>query len=244
MKRSSFGRRGVLCTASATRVIVSSTQSPHRQRESFSGSICERAPRHVHDPLGCSRHPSARILRVDGVQQPGAVRGQVLHGAGLHGAVVRGDDGGQIVRAEGLDRGRGNLPGGDGRLFDRNRPIHQDHDQPSVLLADLIGDDVGGHVAGPDGVVRARPRKLDRREGANRRLDAVVEYGEVRRGQPAHRLPLAVQDDDVELQQLDAGAELWAFVLSLREEHGRRQDAKDAELNVQLSVRRRMATPD
>ena len=179
---------------------------------------CERAPRHVHDSLGCSRHPGARILSVDGVQQPGAVRGQVLNRAGLNGAVVRGDDGGEIVRAEGLDGGRGNLPGGDGRLLDGNRPIHQDDDQPSVLLADLIGDDVGGHVAGPNGLARARPRKLDRREGANRRLDAVVEHGEVRGGQRAHGLPLVVQDDHVELQQLDAGAELWAFVLSLREE--------------------------
>ena len=53
--------------------------------------------------------------------------------------------------------------------------------------------------------------------------------GEVRGGQPAHGLPLVVQDDHVELQQLDAGTELWAFALSLREEHGRRQDAKDCE---------------
>ena len=133
------------------------------------------------------------------------------------------------MRAQGLDRGRGNLPGGDGRLLHGNRPIHQDDDQPSVLLADLIGDDVGGHVAGPDGLVCARPRKLDRREGANRCLYAVVEYGEVRGGQPAHRLPLVIQDDHVELQQLDAGTELWAFALSLREEHGRRQDAKACE---------------
>ena len=43
MKRSNFGRRGVL-TASATRVIVSSTQSPHRQRESFRGSILNGLP--------------------------------------------------------------------------------------------------------------------------------------------------------------------------------------------------------
>ena len=43
MKRSTFRRRGVPCTASATRVIVSSTQSPHKQRESFNGSILNGA---------------------------------------------------------------------------------------------------------------------------------------------------------------------------------------------------------
>jgi len=88
------------------------------------GVDLERAPRHVHDPFGCPRHTRARIRRVDCVQQPGTVRGQVLNRAGLNGAVVRGEDGGQIVRAQGLDRGSGNLPSGDSRLLQGNRPIH------------------------------------------------------------------------------------------------------------------------
>ena len=191
----------------------------------------EACPWHVHDALGGPGHARARIGRVDGVPQPGAVRGQVLNGAGLNGAVVRGDHGGQIVRAQGLDRGGGNLPGGDGRLFQGNRPIHQDDDEPSFLLACLIGDDVGGDVGGPDGFGRTRPRQLDRREGTNRRLDAVVENREVRGGQPTHGLALVIEDGHVELQQLDAGAELRGFALSLREERGRQHDgaAREAE---------------
>ena len=117
-----------------------------------------------------------------------------------------------------------------------NRPIHQDDDQPSFRLAHLIGDDVGGDVVGPDGLGRTRPRQLDRREGANRRLDAVVEDGEVRGGQSAHRLPLVVEDGDVELQQLDAGAELRRGSLPLREERPDKSRATPTKLPVRPSV--------
>ncbi len=53
--------------------------------------------------------------------------------------------------------------------------------------------------------------------------------GEVRGGKAAHGLPLAIQDDDVELEQLDAGAELRAFALHLREEARRRKDGEATE---------------
>ena len=110
MKKRTFRRRGVFCTASATRVIVSSTHNPHRQRPSLSGSERE----HSHDLLPPPARCPCWDRRVDGAQQARAIGGQVLDGA-----VARGDDGREIVRPERLDGGGGNLPRHDGRLLQR-----------------------------------------------------------------------------------------------------------------------------
>jgi hypothetical protein len=128
------------------------------------------------------------------------------------------------VGPECVDCGRRNLLRCDVRLVGGNRTIHQNDDESSFFLTNLVGDHVCGNVFGPDRLVRARSRELYRREGTNRRLGAVVEHREIRFGQPTDWLALAVQHHDVELHQVDAGAELHAIGLLLREHDGRRHD--------------------
>ena len=157
---------------------------------------------------------------VDGAQQARAIRRQILDGA-----VARRDDGRKVVRPERFNGGGGNPSRHDGGLLQRDRAIHQDDDQAPVLLTRLIRDDVGRHLFGPHrfGCTRARG-ELDRRERADGCRDAVVEDGEVRRGQPAHGLSLVVEDGHIELDELDAGSKLGQVALPLRQKTHGRQD--------------------
>ena len=214
MKKRTFRRRGVLCTASATRVIVSSTHNPHRQRPSLSGSSL---------PMITSCSGEMPVLGSPWLmarKQARAIRRQILHGA-----VARRDDGREVVGPEGFNGGGGNPSRDDRGLLHGDRPIHQDDDQAPVLLTDLIRDDVGRHLVGPHRLGRTRARgELHWRERADGCRDAVVEHGEIRRGQPAHGLALVVEDGHIELDELDAGAKLGQVALSLRQQTHRRQD--------------------
>ncbi len=136
-----------------------------------------------------------------------------------------GDDGREVVRPERLDGGRGNLPRHERGLLNGNRAVHQDNHQSPVLLAHLVRGDVRRHLCGPHRLGRTRARgELHRRERADGCRDTVVEHGEIRGSQPAHRLPLVVQDRHIELDELDARSKLRQVALALREKADGRQD--------------------
>lgn len=85
--------------------------------------------------------------------------------------------------------------------------IEEDDEQP-LLEYLVIAPDVGRDVAHPRRRRLDRNRDVDRAERLKALRQAVLEHGEVGGRKPAHRLPAAIQYGDVELDQIDAGAEL------------------------------------
>ena len=164
-------------------------------------------------PIGVERARAAialgRIARIafgpdrqrstNGLQQPLAVAREVLRRAerAVH-------DGRQITRPELGDDRLGGVDG-DGPLGRVDRPVEQDHDEPAFAR-----EGVARHVRG-DGV---HPRR--RRQHARRQIDGrkrqhgsrpiVFVDREVRRGQPAHRLAVAIEDRDLDINEIDAAA--------------------------------------
>ncbi len=162
------------------------------------------------------RDAGARIAVVDRAQQTRAIRCQVLDGT-----VAGGHDGPQVAGTERVDRGSRNPARDNCRLLDRDRPVHEDDDEPSFLLAHLIAHDVWLHGLRPRRLDRRCPRRqVHRRESPNRPGDAFLEDGKVSCSQPANRLPFVVEHGHVELNELDAGAKLRQFVLVLSRETG------------------------
>ena len=90
------------------------------------------------------------------------------------------------------------------RLTGRNGAIHQNDDETPLLLPHLVRHDVKGNRRRRRTRTRTARGKLDGREGPDGSWHSVLKDGEIRRVQAFHRLPLAVQDRDIELDQLDA----------------------------------------
>ena len=126
-----------------------------------------------------------------------------------------------------VDRGSRNPARDNCRLLDRDRPVHEDDDEPSFLLAHLIAHDVWLHGLRPRRLGRRRPRRqVHRREGPNRPGDAFLEDRKVSGGQPANRLPFVVEYGHVELNELDGGAKLGPFALLWGEDVNRSDSAQ------------------
>src|SRR5882672_4751491 len=129
------------------------------------------------------------------MKQTASVGGQILR----HGSTRRNQRG-EVVWPKRFDGRSGYLAGGHRRLTGRNRAIHQNDDETPLLLPDLVRDDVKGNRRRQrHSRIRTARGKLDGREGTDRSLHSVLEDSEIRRVQPSHRLPLAVQYRDIEL---------------------------------------------
>ena len=183
----------------------------------------------VPDGLGFRGDAGAWFDRVDRAQQSWAICREILNREALHGTVPRGQHRCEVVRTEGLDRVGRDFPGGDGWLFRRDRTVQEDDEQPPVFPGCLVRDRVWRNIAGPHWRRRQWPRELHGSECPDRRLDPVVQNGEVGGAQPRHRPPLVVEHGDVELDELDAGAELRTALLLSGEARHRRQDAQAGE---------------
>jgi len=139
--------------------------------------------------------------RANRFEQPRAIGRQILRRAG-----PGIDHGGEIARAELVDRGLRDAPRGIQRLAVRNRAIHQNDHQPA-FLGQRIGRDVRHHVAHPR---RGRLRllgKIDEREGHDRPRMPVFEQREVAGRQTGDGLAVFVEDGDVDLNEIGPGTE-------------------------------------
>ena len=220
MNSSILRRRGASRTASETRVTVSSTHSPHRQRPSPPSS-------RLHGNLVDSVLQSRCLIALT---RRRAVGGEVLRRVDA----TRRDERTEVVGSERLDGGDGDLLRQDRRALVGDRAIHQDDDQPPFLLhrLDSWRRPAGASFAHTGSVARARAGDVDGREGADRSRDAVLQHGEVRGAQPAHRLPLVVEDGDIELDELDAGSKRGLVAPVLSEERGGRPGGKPGKNDV------------
>ena len=149
---------------------------------------------------GPARRQLARGEPIDRRVQPGTIGGELLRLLGRK----RVDDGSHVGRPELVDHG----PRDPARRCDLGR-IHVDvevveeqHDDPFGV--DVVGHDVGRDVTHPGRRIRSPVRQIDGLERHDRERLAAFEQGEVGRGQAAHRLAVAVEDGDVDRDDLDA----------------------------------------
>ena len=84
--------------------------------------------------------------------------------------------------------------------------IHEDHDQPALDGAD-VAHDVWRYVAHPGRSGDGWRWQVDRAERDDGALLAILENGEIRRREPAHRAAVAVEDGDIHLHDVDARTE-------------------------------------
>jgi hypothetical protein len=122
-------------------------------------------------------------------------------------AVPRRDHGSEIPGAQRLDRRRRDPLGCQCRLARGNRSVHQDENQPAILIGSLVRGDVRrGRVDAARFRRWGAPRKAHRCERADRPLLPVLEHREIRGREPGDGPPIAVEHRDIELNQLDAAA--------------------------------------
>ena len=142
---------------------------------------------------------------IDRREQAGAIGGEILRRASI--AERAGEHHrGQIVRAELINRDARD-PLREDLIFDSDRPIEHDHDEPSLRL-DAVDGDVRRHIAHPRRGGRRGLwfRDIDGHERDDRTGLAVFENREVRRRQPANRFAVSVENGDINLDDFDARA--------------------------------------
>ena len=165
----------------------------------------------------------------------GAICGQILNRAALHGAVPRGDDGGEIVRTEGLTAAvaifRAVTVGCSAGIERSRRMTSSRPSSCADLIRDRIWRDVSPAQTGAAATGRASSTGVNARIGVSTPLSSTVKSAAV---SPLHRLSFVVQDGHVDLDQFDAGAELRAVVLPCAKSAHTRHDAQAGEADSDI----------
>ena len=205
-----------------------------RQRRHPVGEIAERVDQHTGSERGkCAAASSCPEAVHGGVQTRPIVRERLPRALGDDV-----DDGGEVVRPHPID----DLPrvGRHAQCsVGRHLYVVQDDHEDRPLVQIGVRPRFARGLAEPGGAGSDDVGEIDSREGIDLLRPAVLENGEVGRGQSANRQAVATKDADIENDGLDAGSESRGWLLG---EWGSAQDENGGSKaeNAGASERRRV----